>query len=151
VNDDLRLRCDGSVGGGIFDAACLGRHFVAPFAAPVTYGSTCFVGTGSVFWNFVVTPTASVITYVQESPPNPDGSFYVTFWGHNFGSQLGQIEICLAGANPCASSTITVSLSASQGNAYFAWCDIESTAAPCYGQTQINALVIPSPEATYGV
>jgi hypothetical protein len=105
----------------------------SPTTTPGTYDLWCNIGPYAVVWLIQITQAAPQIKYVQQYPPNPDGSFYVTLWGQNFGSSsAGQIEVCPSGANPCSGGGLAACLSPGCGNAYFTWSD-----------GQINILVGP--------
>jgi hypothetical protein len=75
-----------------------------------------------------------VITYVQQDPPCPvDGSFYVEIYGKYLGLTKGTLSVCVSGANPCSG---TPDLSVNLSSPYSYWSD-----------GQVNALIIPSPNA----
>ncbi len=110
---------------------------------PGTYNVGCTFwpaepSTDHVWWQIQVVDGPPVVSYFQQYPPNPDGSFYVTLWGHNFGPDQGTIQACIQSG--CSNGQMTVCLSASCGNAYYLWSD-----------QQINALMQPlgAPDGTY--
>jgi hypothetical protein len=107
---------------------------VATAVPPGTYGLVCFFNNTSpvsALWSIQVSDAQPGISYFQEYPPNPDGSFYMTLWGHNFGPDQGTIQIC--NQNGCGSGSMNVCFSAACGNAYYLWSN-----------QQINALIQPS-------
>lgn len=110
-------------------------------------GSTYHVGctfwpaepsNAEVWWQIQVVDGPPVVSFFQEFPPNPDGSFYVTIWGHNFGPDQGTIQVCIQSG--CSNGQMTVCLSESCGDAYYLWSD-----------QQINALIEPgsAPDGIY--
>lgn len=112
-------------------------------AVPGTYNVGCTFwpaepANADVWWQIQIVDGPPVITYFQEYPPNPDGSFYVTLWGHNFGPDQGSIQVCIQSG--CSSGSMNVCPSASCGNAYYLWSD-----------QQVNALIEPdgAPDGTY--
>jgi hypothetical protein len=70
-----------------------------------------------------------VIDALQPFPPNPDGSFYITLYGTNFGPGPGSISVCASGDSSCAGTPdIEVDM-----NSIF-WSD-----------EQINVRLVPTP------
>jgi hypothetical protein len=112
--------------------------------APASTGwrsMTCSWAGYSLTWSdaVYVEDATPVITYIQQYPPNADGSFYASLWGSNFGPAPGSISACLPGSNTCnASASVTVCVSAGCGALYAYWSD-----------SQINALIIPGSQ-TWG-
>jgi hypothetical protein len=115
--------------------------FTATSTPPGTYYMQCFFNNAapvSALWSIQVSDAPPVVTYIQQYPSNPDGSFYVTLWGHNFGPDPGAIQVC--NQNGCGSGSMNACLSETCGNAYYLWSN-----------QQINVLMQPgdAPEGTY--
>ncbi len=91
-----------------------------------------------VWWQIQVVDGPPVVSFFQQYPANPDGSFYATIWGHNFGPDQGTLQVCIQSG--CSGGQMNVCLSAACDNAYYLWSD-----------QQINALIQPgsAPDGTY--
>jgi hypothetical protein len=100
--------------------------FTADFTVPPGQLSlTClFPGGVYVTWTdyIQIVDSPPVVSFFQEYPPNPDGSFYATIWGHNFGPDPGTLQVCLQAG--CGSGSMSVCLSEACGNAYYLWSDL---------------------------
>jgi len=79
---------------------------------------------------FAIDDATPQINAVVQDQPAPDGSFYMTVYGTNFGPSQGSVSVCATGADPCGSSDITVV----QNAPYSYWSD-----------NQVNVLLVPSP------
>jgi uncharacterized repeat protein (TIGR02543 family) len=82
---------------------------------------------------FTIYDATPQITSLQQNAPNPDGSFYVEIYGHNFGT-AGSLGICSTGAPSCNG---TPDLAVIPNAPYSSW-----------SSTQVNALLAPSPSAS---
>jgi hypothetical protein len=79
---------------------------------------------------FAIDDATPQINAAVQDQPAPDGSFYMTVYGTNFGPSQGSVSVCATGADPCGSSDITVV----QNAPYSYWSD-----------NQVNVLLVPSP------